>query len=103
MKRFPIVGIGASAGGVNALEGFFKGLPAGSGMAFVIVTHLNPERESLLHEIVSRYTPMDVIVAEDNAVVQPDCVYVLPADAILSIEAGRLQIKKQDRVRPERK
>ena len=56
---FPIVGIGASAGGINALEGFFKGMPTGSGMAFVVVTHLNPERESLLHEIIARYTTME--------------------------------------------
>ena len=102
-KPFPIVGIGASAGGVNALEGFFKGLPPDSGMAFVVVTHLNPERESYLHDIIGRYTPMQVVVAADGTRVEPNRVYVLPADAILSIEAGRLQIKKQNRGRPERK
>ena len=100
---FPIVGIGASAGGVNALEGFFKGLPADSGMAFVIITHLNPERESRLHEVLSRYTSMDVVVAADGVKIAPNCVYVLPADSIISIVNGCLQITKQNRIRPERK
>jgi len=51
MDSFPIVGIGASAGGIEALKGFFRGLPADPGFAVVIVTHLSPERESLLHEL----------------------------------------------------
>ena len=51
--KFPIVGIGASAGGVQALESFFRGVKADCGMAFVIVTHLSPDRESQLHDIVS--------------------------------------------------
>lgn len=102
-QNFPIVGIGASAGGVAALEGFFKGMPDMSGMAFVIVTHLSPERESLLHEVISRYTSMDVVVAADGTDVKPNCVYVLPADAILSIDGGCLKIEKQNRTHPERK
>jgi two-component system CheB/CheR fusion protein len=72
-------------------------------MAFVIVTHLSPERESHLHEIIGRYTSMPVAIATDRTAVAPDCVYVLPADAILSIENGVLKIQKQNRVRPERK
>ena len=55
---FPFVGIGASAGGVEALEGFFHGIPDDPGMAFVIVTHLSPDRESLLHEVIGRYTDL---------------------------------------------
>ena len=72
-------------------------------MAFIIVTHLSPERESLLHEVIGRYTSMDVVVAADETEVKPDCVYVLPADAILSIDGGSLKIEKQNRTRPERK
>ena len=95
-EPFPIVGVGASAGGIEALEGFFGGVPENPGFAVVIVTHLNPARESMLHEIVSRHTHMPVLVARDDDVVKRNCVYVMPEDAVLSIEHGRLQI-----IRPE--
>jgi two-component system, chemotaxis family, CheB/CheR fusion protein len=91
---WPIVGIGASAGGVEALGGFFRGLPERPGLAIVIVTHLSPERESLLHEIVSRYTALPVHVAADGMRVEENHVYVLPADAILGIEKRHLLIRK---------
>jgi two-component system, chemotaxis family, CheB/CheR fusion protein len=102
-QSFPIVGIGASAGGVNALEGFLKGLPTDLGMAFVIVTHLNPERESHLQEVLSRFTSMNVVVATDELRIAPNCIYVLPPDAVLGIANGCLRLTKQSRVRPERK
>jgi len=91
--RFPIVGIGASAGGIEALEALFSRLPAESGIAFVIVTHLSDARESLLHEVVARFTGMPVQVATDGAVVEPDHVYVMPAGAVLDFGAGRLRLK----------
>jgi two-component system CheB/CheR fusion protein len=100
---FPIVGVGASAGGVEALEGFFQGVPPQPGLAFIVVTHLSPDRESLLHEIIARYTDLTVAVAEDDVEVRPNCVYVLPADAIISIKAGRLEVRKSDSSRRERK
>ncbi|HEX4080501.1 MAG TPA: CheR family methyltransferase [Rhizomicrobium sp.] len=100
---FPIVGIGASAGGVEALEHFFKGLPADSGCSFVIVTHLSPDRPSLLAEIVSRFTSMPVYVAAEGTVPQPDQVYVLPADAILGIENRTLSLRKPNSAKRERK
>jgi len=93
-SQFPIVGIGASAGGIEALEGFFRGVPVAPGLAFVIVTHLNPERESVLHEIIARYTSLTVQIATDNAQVKLDCVYVMPSDAILGISGGHLQLRK---------
>lgn len=102
-RDFPIVGIGASAGGVEALEGFFRGVPDKPGMAFVVVTHLNPDRESVLHEIVGRYTSLEVSKAVDNQQVEFDRVYVLPADAILSIEGRRLFIRKPPAGKRERK
>lgn len=101
--KFPVVGLGASAGGIPALEGFFKGVPDSSGMGFVIVTHLNPERESLLHEIIGRYTGMSVKMAEDNMEVLPDTVYVMPQNAILTIERRVLQIRKPNPQSRERK
>jgi len=63
---FPVVGIGASAGGIEALEGFFKGVPDKPGLAFVVVTHLNPERESVLSQILARYTNLSVLPAKDG-------------------------------------
>lgn len=101
--RFPIVGIGASAGGVEALEGFFRGVPEAPGLGFVIVTHLSPTRESMLHEIVSRYTRLKVSIATDGQAIERDSVYVLPADALLSIERGRLKIRAQDPDQRQRK
>ena len=65
-RSFPVVGVGASAGGVEALEYLFKAMPAEPGMAFVIITHLAPKRESMLPEILARDTRMPVLVAEDD-------------------------------------
>ena len=100
---FPIVGVGASAGGVEALEGFFGGVPEDSGCGFVIITHLSPDRRSLLPEIVSRFTRMPVRVAEDRVAVAPNEVHILPADALLDIEKGRLRLRKLSSARRERK
>jgi two-component system, chemotaxis family, CheB/CheR fusion protein len=100
---FPIAGIGASAGGVEALEGFFSGMPSKPGLGFVIVTHLGPERESMLHQIVARYTELPVNIAADGISVEIDNIYVLPADAILSIENRRLRIHKPGPGQRERK
>ncbi|MGU3539757.1 CheR family methyltransferase [Methylobacterium sp. A54F] len=101
--QFPIIGVGASAGGVEALEGFFRGIPKSPGFAIVIVTHLSPERESLLHEIVTRFTDLSVQVVTHDAVIGENCVYVLPANALLGIEAGRLKIRRPGTSRRERK
>ena len=101
--KFPIVGIGASAGGIPAMEGLFRGLPAGSGIAFVIVTHLSPERESLLHEVIARYTDLPVVVAEDGMEVRPDIVYVMPHNAILTIQNATLKLRQPNSVARERK
>jgi len=94
---FPIVGIGASAGGVEALEGFFRGLPDRPGMGFVVITHLSPDRESLLHEIIARYTSLAVQVAADGVEVLPDTVHVLPAGAILGISNAHLVLRRPER------
>jgi two-component system, chemotaxis family, CheB/CheR fusion protein len=94
---FPIVGIGASAGGIEALEGFFRGLPADPGFAIVIVTHLSPERESLLPEVVSHLTTMSVKTVTDNIEVKPNCVFVLTSSAILTMEQRRLIVRRARR------
>jgi two-component system, chemotaxis family, CheB/CheR fusion protein len=90
---FPIVGVGASAGGVEALELLFKAMPTEPGMAFIIITHLAPKRESMLPEILARDTRMPVLVAEHDQLVRPDHIYVVPADSVLQIAKGRLRIR----------
>ncbi|MGA7809862.1 chemotaxis protein CheB [Bradyrhizobium sp.] len=91
---FPVVGIGASAGGIEALDGFFRGLPANPGFAVVIVTHLSPERDSFLHEIIRRFTTMPVTTISNELELEPDCIFVLPSNAVLTVEKGRLMVRK---------
>lgn len=102
-KCFPIIGIGASAGGIEALQGLFDGLPTDLGVGYVVVTHLSPDRESVLNEIVGRYTGMPVHVAEEGMAVQPDHVYVLPAGTVLGLADGCLHIHRPSHGRRERK
>ncbi|OWW00152.1 chemotaxis protein CheR [Rhizobium sp. R72] len=101
--QFPIVGIGASAGGVQALKAFFERVPANPGMAFVVVTHLSPDRESFLHEVIARYTLLPVAVTEQDMTVRKDHVYVMPSNTILTIKGGKLQVRKPDEAKRERK
>ena len=87
---FPIVGIGASAGGLEALEQFLGHVPAGSGMAFVVVTHLDPTRKGIMPELPQRATKMKVFQIRDRTEIQPDCVYVIPPNKDLSLLHGVL-------------
>lgn len=99
---FPVVGVGASAGGVEALEGFFKGVPADPGAAFIVVTHLSPQRDSVLPDIIARYAAMPVEAIRDDLKIEPNHVYVLAASALLGVEKGRLKLREMEAVR-ERK
>lgn len=90
--RVPIVGIGASAGGLEAIEQVLGGVPVDSGMAFVIVQHLDPNRTGMLPEILQRSTPMEVRQAGNRVKVQPNCVYVIPPNKDLSISNGTLHL-----------
>src|ERR1039457_3115511 len=83
--RFPIVGIGASAGGLEALEQFLRGVPAGSGMAFVVIQHLDPTHKGVMPELLQRATGMKVFQVKDRTRVQPNCVYVIPPNKDMSI------------------
>lgn len=91
---FPIVGIGASAGGLAAFEAFFSGMPAETdpGMAFVLVQHLAPDHESLLADLIRRSTRMQVFQVEDGMVVQPNCAYVIPPNHDMAFINGTLQL-----------
>ena len=89
---FPIVGIGASAGGLEALEKFLGHVPEKSGMAFVIIQHMDPTHKGIMVEILQRVTPMKVVQVVDGARVRPDCVYVIPAGKDMSILHGTLRL-----------
>lgn len=95
-QRFPIVGIGASAGGVEALKALFHAMPAPPpAMAFVVVTHLSVGHDSALPEILAGCTAMPVLVAADGQRLEPGQAYVLPTAAVLTIERGRLVLRTQ--------
>ncbi len=87
---FAIVGIGASAGGLKALELFLSKVPPGSGIAFVIIQHLDPTHKGVMPELLQRATSMKVSQIKDRTKVQPDCVYVIPPNKDLSILHGVL-------------
>lgn len=89
---FPIVGIGASAGGLEALEQFLAGAPDNSGMAYVIVQHLDPTHQGIMAELLQRGTTMKVRQVKDRTKVQPDCVYVIPPNKDMSILRGVLHL-----------
>ncbi|MGZ4980266.1 MAG: chemotaxis protein CheB [Methylobacter sp.] len=89
---FPIVALGASAGGLEAFEQFFRHVPADSGMAFVLISHLDPSHASILTEILQRTTTMRVVEAEDQMPISPNCVYVIPPNRDMTIFHGSLQL-----------
>ncbi|MEX2606759.1 MAG: chemotaxis protein CheB [Kiritimatiellia bacterium] len=84
-RPFPIVGIGASAGGLEALERFLEHVPEHCGMAFVIVQHLDPTHKGIMPELLQRVTKMSVVQVKDRTRVCPDCVYVIPPNKDMSI------------------
>ncbi len=89
---FSIVGVGASAGGLEAFTQLLKGLPSDTGMAFVLVQHLAPSHPSALAEILSRATTMPVTEVQGEPLVEPNRVYVIPPDRSMIIVAGALQL-----------
>jgi len=89
---FPIVGIGASAGGLEALEKFLRHVPQGCGMAFVIVQHLDPTHKGILPELLQRTTGMKVFQVRDRMRVKLECVYVIPPNKDMSILHGVLYL-----------
>ena len=101
---FPVVGIGASAGGLAAFEAFFSGLMEISepGMAFVLVQHLAPDHKSLLTDLIRRCTRMPVFEVEDGMVVQPNCVYVIPPNHDMAFLNGTLHLLEPSAPRGQR-
>jgi two-component system CheB/CheR fusion protein len=96
-ERFPIVGIGASAGGVEALQAFFRAMPEPPpAMAFVVVTHLGAHQDSALPAILQKCTSMPVLTMQDGDALQPGHAYAAPHDAIITIAGGRLVLRSQE-------
>lgn len=88
----PVVGLGASAGGLEAFQLFLGAAPADAGFAYVLVQHLDPNHESMLAELLARRTPMPVRQISDNMAIEPNCVYLIPPNASLTIEQARLKL-----------
>src|SRR5512144_265696 len=89
---FPVVGIGASAGGLEAFEQFFSNMPPNSGAAFVLVPHLDPTHKSIMTELLKRYTTMPVYEAKDRMVPAPDSIYIIPPNRDMMVENGKLRL-----------
>ncbi len=94
-RILPIVGIGASAGGLEALEEFLKHVPARSGLAYVIVQHLDPTHKDAMVELLQRVSPIPVAQVKDRTKVEPDCVYVIPPNKDMSLLHGVLHLLPQ--------
>jgi two-component system CheB/CheR fusion protein len=92
-----IVGLGASAGGLEALDEFFEAMPPKTGLAFVVIQHLSPDYKSLMAELLSRHTNMEVKRAEEGMGVEPDCVYIIPPRKNLRLFHGKLLLSEQER------
>ncbi|WP_291860117.1 chemotaxis protein CheB, partial [Marinilabilia sp.] len=100
--KMPIVGIGASAGGLEALELFLKNVPEKSGMAYIVVQHLDPTQKGMLPELLQRVTKMQVLQVKDRMRVKPDSVFVIPPNKSISILKGVLHLFEPDEARGHR-
>jgi two-component system CheB/CheR fusion protein len=91
---FPVVGMGASAGGLAAFEAFFSGISPAlkPNMAFILIQHLAPEHKSLLPELLQRSTSMPVVEVEDGMPIKPGCVYIIPPNYNMALMNGKLQL-----------
>ena len=92
-----VVGIGASAGGLEALERFFANMPTDTGMAFVVIQHLSPDFRSLMDELLARRTKLPITLVEDQMAIEPDHVYLIPPKKEMIIAGGRLLLSERDR------
>jgi len=89
---FPVVGVGASAGGLEAFKRLIRAIPEKSGVAYILVQHLEPTHESLLVDILQKITPIPIQEITNNVRVEPDHVYVIPSNKLLTANDGRLQL-----------
>lgn len=95
---FPLVGIGASAGGLEAITELLSNLTIDSGMALLVVQHLDPDHASMLTEILARKTAMPVIEATENQLIEKNQVYVIPPNTSMTVTQGRLTLKSRESI-----
>ena len=91
-----VVGIGASAGGLEAMEAFFDNVPTQTGMAYVVVQHLSPDFKSMMDDLLARHTSMSIHLVEDGMLVEADHLYLIPAKKEMIIAEGRLLLSERD-------
>jgi two-component system CheB/CheR fusion protein len=91
---FPIVGIGASAGGLNACKALVEAVQAGSGIAFILVQHLDPSHESMMVELLAGHTSLTVRQATDGMPIEPDNLYIIAPGTYLSVDDGALVVSQ---------
>src|SRR5664279_4083119 len=89
---FPVVGIGASAGGLDTFKRLLKAIPENSGMAYILVQHLDPSHESILADLLQRVTRIPVLEVTDNIKVVPDHIYIIPSNKLLTATDGVLKL-----------
>jgi two-component system CheB/CheR fusion protein len=99
---FPVVGIGASAGGLDAFKKLLKAIPENSGMAYVLVQHLDPNHESMLPELLQKVTQLPVIEITDDIKVQPDHIYIIPSNKMMVANDGVLELTPRETKKYER-
>ena len=95
-EPYHVVGIGASAGGLEALEQFFEHMPEDSGLCFVIVQHLSPDFKSMMDELLSRRTRIRIIHVEDGIEIHPNAIYLMPPRKEMILSGGRLFLTDKD-------
>jgi two-component system CheB/CheR fusion protein len=89
---FPVVGIGASAGGLDTFKRLLKAIPENSGMGYIFVQHLDPSHESILADLLQSVTRIPVLEVTDNIKVAPDHIYIIPANKLLTATDGVLKL-----------
>ena len=94
---FPVVGIGASAGGLDAVKAFLQALPPKSGMAYVFIQHLSPDHTSVLPEILQKFAPFPVQQITDNIHLDPDNLYIIPNNKVVTATDGVLKLAPLDK------
>src|SRR5687768_3508768 len=95
-KPYPIVAIGASAGGLEAITQLLKSLPPDTGMAYVYIQHLDPNHESMLSSILSKATKMKVVQAEHHVRIEPDHLFIIPPDKNMSVIDGVIKLNDRE-------
>jgi two-component system CheB/CheR fusion protein len=95
-SRFYVVAVGASAGGLDALERFFHGLPARSGAAYVVIQHLSPDHKSMMANLLGRHTTMPVVTVEDGMTIEPNRVHLIPPASVMSVSRRQLRLSPKN-------